>query len=369
MMAGMEATRGGRHRHGDDEEVDGTDPVDLVRALLGGPPAYSRREVSARARVSVHSSRKLWQALGFPTVSSDAPAFTEADLWALESVARMVRGGAVTEPTALAMTRALARSMDRLAIWQAQLMAESLAPAESVDVDGESVGSPAVPDVETARAAALAILGMADDMEPLLIYVWRRHLADALLRMIADSGESPDHDGVLRCIGFADLVAFTNLVRTMPEREVARVVQRFESVASDAVTRHGGRVIKTVGDEVLFVASEPRAGADIAVDLVEAMGADDVLPEVRVGIAYGRVISRLGDVFGVTVNRASRLTGIAIPGTVVIDEALAQALADAPGLALRKRRRRRLRGVGDVVPWVLTRAGADDTTTKEEEDS
>ena len=268
MMGAMDATSSGRHRRPRAGTAEGTDPDDLLRALLGGAPAYTRREVSAKARVSVHSSRKLWQALGFPMVSSDAPTFTEADLQALRSVARMVREGVLDEPTALAMTRALARSMDRLAIWQAQLMAEALAPQPG---GADAAVSWAMPDPQTARDAARVILQMADDVEPLLVYVWRRHLTDALLRMIADSGASPDHDGVVRCVGFADLVSFTNLVRTLSERELARVVQRFEGLASEIVTQHGGRVIKTVGDEAMFVAQDPRDGASIALDLVAAI--------------------------------------------------------------------------------------------------
>ena len=325
MMGAMDATSSGRHRRPRAGTAEGTDPDDLLRALLGGAPAYTRREVSAKARVSVHSSRKLWQALGFPMVSSDAPTFTEADLHAL------------------------------LAIWQAQLMAEALAPQPG---GADAAVSWAMPDPQTARDAARVILQMADDVEPLLVYVWRRHLTDALLRMIADSGASPDHDGVVRCVGFADLVSFTNLVRTLSERELARVVQRFEGLASEIVTQHGGRVIKTVGDEAMFVAQDPRDGASIALDLVAAIAEEKLLPDVRVGLAYGKVIGRLGDVFGVTVNRASRLTGIAAPGTVVSDEALAGELRPKDGFVLRKRRRRRLRGVGDVVPWVVSRPPA-----------
>ncbi len=346
----------GRHRRAADEPVSGTEPDDIARALLGGPMVHNRREVSRQAEVSVRSARKLWHALGFPVVGTDAPAFAEADVHALRGVARMVRAELLDEATALAMTRALARSMDRLSIWQATLVAESLAGAELTRQGQDADGPRAVPAPETAREAATVLLAMADELEPLLLYVWRRHLTDALNRMIADSGDAAEADGVHRFVGFADLVSFTHLVRTLSEREVARVVQRFEMVASDVVTDRGGRVIKTVGDEVLFVAVTVEAASGIAVDLAEAMGADELLPDVRVGLASGPVVSRLGDVFGETVNRASRLTGIAAPGTVVVDEAVAEALRGDPAYVLRRRRRRALRGVGEVVPWVVSRA-------------
>jgi adenylate cyclase len=158
-------------------------------------------------------------------------------------------------------------------------------------------------------------------------------------------------------VGFADLVSFTRLVRRLSERDLARVVQRFEALASDIITAHGGRVIKTVGDEVLFVAIGAAPAAAIALDLVEAMALDDVLPDVRVGMASGRVISRLGDVFGTTVNLASRLTAVAKPRSVLVDGGLAASLASMSGFEMTPLRRRTLRGIGPVTPWALRRAG------------
>jgi adenylate cyclase len=86
------------------------------------------------------------------------------------------------------------------------------------------------------------------------------------------------------------------------------------------------------------------------------MTEDDVLPDVRVGMASGRVISRLGDVFGTTVNRASRLTAVARPRTVLVDDAIAACLVNTPGFEMSALRRRTLRGIGPVTPWALLRA-------------
>ncbi|HEY8882541.1 MAG TPA: adenylate/guanylate cyclase domain-containing protein, partial [Dermatophilaceae bacterium] len=118
----------------------------------------------------------------------------------------------------------------------------------------------------------------------------------------------------------------------------------------------GGRVIKTVGDEVLFVARGAAPAAAIALDLVEAMAEDDLLPDVRVGMASGHVVSRLGDVFGITVNRASRLTAVARPRTVLVDDAMATSLASTSGFEMTPLPRRTLRGIGPVTPWNLRRA-------------
>jgi adenylate cyclase len=274
-------------------------------------------------------------------------------------MAALVRDGVFDEPTALGMTRAFARTTDRLAVWQVQLMAEAISELPqtgTAEVDVGLATTRAMPDPATARAAAAMLVSIADDLEPLLIYAWRRHLAAAISRMVTDAEPILDQPGVQRSVGFADLVSFTRLVRRLSERDLARVVQRFEALASDVVTAHGGRVIKTVGDEVLFVAIGAAPAAAIALDLVQAMADDDVLPDVRVGMASGPVISRLGDVFGTTVNRASRLTAVAKPRTVVVDDALAAMLGSMSGFKMSPLRRRTLRGIGPVRPWLLRRA-------------
>jgi adenylate cyclase len=356
--------RAGRHRSGIPVELAGgfSPAADDVEArLLGQPRSMGSREVSAKASVSILSARKFWHALGFPKVEDEDPVFTEADLFALQSVAALVRDGVFDEATALGMTRAFARTTDRLAVWQVQLMAEAIGelPPPQVETDEVDAGldqTRGMPDPATARAAAAKLADIADDLEPLLIYAWRRHLSAAISRMITDAEPIEDRPGVVRAVGFADLVSFTRLVRRLSERELARMVQRFEALASDVVTAHGGRVIKTVGDEVLFVAIGAAPAAAIALDLVEAMAEDDVLPDVRVGMASGRVISRLGDVFGNTVNRASRLTAVARPRTVLVDDSIAASLASTSGFEMSALRRRNLRGIGPVTPWVLRRA-------------
>jgi adenylate cyclase len=327
------------------------------------------REVSGKAALSIRSARKFWHSLGIPNGDEDDAVFTEADLLALQSVAALVRDGVLDELTALGMTRAVARTTDRLAGWQVQLMAEAVGNlAREPGGDGASGALPATqvdpglpetrpsPDPETARAAAMSLLDMADDLEPLLIYAWRRHLSAAITRMLTDAEPVENQPGVMRSVGFADLVSFTSLVRRLSELELARMVQRFEALASDVVTGHGGRVIKTFGDEVLFVAADAAPAAAVALDLVEAMAQDNVLPDVRVGVASGWVISRLGDVFGTTVNRASRLNAVAEPRTVLVDDAIASSLASTSGFEMSALRRRTLRGIGPVTPWVLRRA-------------
>ena len=348
-------TDAGRHRIVRPEDLAGLSPDDLEARLLGRPATMGRRDVSRGAEVSLLSARKFWHALGFPIVEDEDAMFTEADLMALKAVARLVRDQELDEATALAMTRAFARTADRLAVWQTQLMAEALA-APDTEAALDEADARAVPDLSAARASALKLADMADELEPLLVYAWRRHLTAAISRMLADADPQSSSEGVVRVVGFADLVNFTSLVRRMTERQLAVMVQRFEALATDVVTAHGGRVIKTVGDEVLFVHIEPSPAAAIALDLVDLMGEDELLPDVRVGMAFGPVLSRLGDVFGTTVNRASRLTSVAPGGGVLVDDALATALASLSGFQTTPQRRRTLRGIGQVTPSALRRS-------------
>ncbi len=329
----------------------------ITARLLGHSASLRPQDVSADAGVPLSSARAFWHALGFPLVEDDEAVFTQADARALKQATDLTSESGVEPAIALAMTRAFARTTDRLAVWQTQLMAEALTPPEQEAGLGEK-DARTVTDRAIALAAGERLADLADAMEPLLVYAWRRHLVAAIDRMAADAdpGAESAAGTPVRVIGFADLVNFTALVRRMTERQLAVMVQRFEVLATDVITAHGGRVIKTVGDEVLFVHTEPSAAAAIALDLVEGMTEEELLPDVRVAMAYGPVLSRLGDVFGTTVNRASRMTAVTPPGKVWVDDALTRRLASTSGFAMRTTRRRNLRGIGAVTPSELSRA-------------
>ena len=118
------------------------------------------------------------------------------------------------------------------------------------------------------------------------------------------------------------------------------------------MTNHRGRVIKTIGDEVLFVADDPVDAARIALGLVEAE--DEGFPEVRVGLAYGDVVSRLGDVFGPVVNIASRLTSLARPGRVLLDREMHEVLKPLTDeFRVRRARTATVRGYIRLDTWAL----------------
>ncbi|HYO85590.1 MAG TPA: adenylate/guanylate cyclase domain-containing protein [Dermatophilaceae bacterium] len=323
--------------------------MDVAEMLLGHPRMMPRRQVSAAAGVSLLSARRFWHALGFPRVGDDDSMFTDADLEALTSIVRMVRAGYLDEQTALAMTRAVARSADRLAAWQTSVVREMVTERRAEDGRDESA------DLPIALEASHLLVALADQLEPLLVYAWRRHLAAAITQMVAESDPALDDTATVRTVGFADMVEFTPLVRTLSERQLTHLVQHFYTLATDVVTAHGGRVVKTIGDEAVFVTETAGPAAAIALDLVEEMREKENMPQLRVGMATGPVTSQLGDVFGTTVNRASRLTDVARPSTVLIDDASAEALTAVSGFRMLRLRTRTLRGLGPTRLWVLRR--------------
>ncbi len=313
------------------------DPAALERELLGGERRYTRHEVADLTGVPIERCTELWHALGFADVADDVCAFTDRDVWAVRTVTALGAAGWLADDLQVSMARALGQSLSRLADWQLAAVGSMLNPSLA-------------PDQAMRRAEELVPV-----VEELIGYVWRRHLAAAAGRALAGSGEEFASGTI--AVGFADMVGFTSLTREIGDEELGVLVERFEALASDIVATSGGRVIKTIGDEVLFVADDVPTAAEIGVRLAERVPEQDALPELRVGMAYGTVLSRLGDVYGEPVNLASRLTSIARPGSVLVDRHFAEALGDNPGWQLRRVPPRPVRGYAMLQPFRLRRAG------------
>jgi adenylate cyclase len=159
------------------------------------------------------------------------------------------------------------------------------------------------------------------------------------------------------------MVGFTAISQQFDERELAATVDRFEDIAYDTVAEYGGRVVKMIGDEVMFVTDDPASGAEIAMTLAEVYGDDENLPDVRVGLATGPVLPREGDYFGPAVNRASRIVNIAYAGSAVVSDEVHQALEGDDRFGWKALRPRRLKGIGWTPLWVLTRPGQGSSRT------
>ena len=326
-------------------------PDELVELVLGAPRAFTREDVADAAGTDVEAARALWRGMGFPDVG-EVRAFTSQDVEGLRTVVDLVSEGVLDEAAAVDVARALGQTGSRLAEWQVGTFARRLVERGTVDVtDGVR------PDELDALYDEVEALLPA--LERLVVLSWRRHLAAAVVRALAEAEATADPDDEttgLLTVGFADLVGFTRLTRRLTAGELAGLVERFEAVSADVVAMTGARLVKTLGDEVLFVAESPGQAVETALRLHAAHADDDEVPELRIGLATGEVVSRMGDVFGTTVNRAARLTALAHPNAVLVDGPLATALASQSGFRITSMRRRTLRGVGSVTPHVLARS-------------
>jgi adenylate cyclase len=324
------------------ESAGPTSPADVERELLGGERKHNREQVAELAGVDVARAQELWRALGFADVDDDTRAFTDRDVWALHTVDDLGQQGWLTDPMQVSMARALGQSLARLADWQLA-----------------AIGSMIDPD--TAEEMALARAEhLVPVVEELIGYVWRRHLAAAAARALAvGRDEFATHP---MAVGFADLVGFTSLTRELDEIELGSLVEDFESMASDIVASVGARLVKTIGDEVLFTAEDAATAAEAGLQLSEKLPQLAKIPDLRVGLACGTVLSRLGDVYGEPVNLASRLTSIARPGSVLVDREFAAALEGDDRWKLRRVPPRPVRGYALLHPMRLRRAEPADAT-------
>lgn len=313
----------------------------LAEALLG-KAEFTAPEVARAADFDLDAARRLWQALGFPPVADDERLFTRSDVEVLRTARELIESQN-TDATLVQLTRVTGQSLARVADAQIAAAAERLERLRTTEAPAD------------AALASLAerIEALVPNLERLLDYVWRRHLLSALLRRSALPGA--DH---VQTVGFVDLVGFTALSQALDARELAAMVDRFEAIAYEHIPRRGGRVVKTIGDAVMFAADEGAVAAEIALELVEAHARDAAVPDARAGLASGPTLAWEGDLFGPTVNLASRLVNLARPRTVLVAEELGALLRDDPRFTLHHLRAIPLQGIGRVRSWVLRRGGA-----------
>ncbi len=317
---------------------------DLEREILGEQPHLTSADIVAADDALIQRARVLWRALGFPDAGETA-AFTSSDREAMTLLLSLVESGALDFEVAVKLTRAVGRTMARLADWQVATLSDYV---QQLEDDGLGTGSRLSTGLDVIR-------NVEPPFEELMTYAWRRHLAASVGRVEALGANDSDLHTVTVTVGFADLVSFTQLSTDVGQERLAEMVEGFESLCADLVTGHGGRVIKTLGDSVLFIADGPAPGVDIACAIVEVIGDDDRLPDVHVGLATGPVVMRLGDVFGTPVNLASRLTAVARRNRVIADRATAQAVGMLDGYVARPLSERPIRGFGLVQPFAVRR--------------
>lgn len=317
---------------------------ELIALVLGAPPEFTGAEVAAETGVPLEQASRLWRAMGFPDVG-DARAFTKADVESVRSLMKVVNANKLTFDDAVEIVRGVGQTTARLSEWQTDILGRTL-------VERGIVTNPSMISATEVGSLMRETRTMLPVLQRLIIHVWRRQLATSVARSAGGSSDVETTTGNLT-VGFADMVGFTRISRELPDNELAALVEQFESASADIVAATGARLVKTLGDEIMFVANEAEAVANAAVRL-HAVGADDRdRPKLRIGIATGSVITRMGDVFGTTVNRASRLTVMARPQSTFIDAETVAALSDDTTFAVRGVRPRRVRGFGLMRSWSL----------------
>lgn len=333
FLAGVGRLWGGavvRHLAGDaslDEAVE--------EIVLGAPRRYTRAGLAEAAELDPDEGRRLWRSLGFAEVGDDEVLFTDHDVAAVRLMAGLTEAGVLEPEVREAVARAVAQSMSRLAEWQVGMLRRLL---EGHDGD--------LTPQESLQVAAAVIPAL----EQLQSYVWRRHLAATVHRMTAGATGGDTSPLV---VGFADMVGFTRTTRRRSVDELSEMIERFGSTTTEVIADGHGRIVKTVGDEVLFVADDAPAAAAIALALQERVRTEDALPELRIGLAAGEVLTRYGDVYGEVVNIASRLTTHARPDTVLVDDVVAGALDGDDRFRVRPLRPMSVRGYRSLHPWLL----------------
>lgn len=326
-----------------DDRSDGALVADaLAEVLLGQRLTLTRKDLTKRTGTATETTAARWRTLGYPEVADDDVAFTKADAESLKAVEKLMQLGLVDPDNEESFIRTIGRTFSRLAEWQVRALLQSVLANETAHLTAKDIRS--LNEMLTLGAKVQE-------------HVWRRHLFGAAARLLPQYTAPTDSE--LACAGFVDIVGFTSRSRSMTGTELAAFVDRFESVASDLIAEHGGRVVKTIGDEVLFVADDPVEAAWLGAELAEQQAHDGSFPKVRVGMAFGEVHNRLGDVLGPVVNMASRLTSAALPGRVMIDPAMADHVKGTSGLRVRRMRRVHVKGFDPVEPWSLRLAQKD----------
>ena len=323
--------------------------------VLPEPPKYSVDDLAEQG-YDVEQQKLFWRALGFADVADDDVAFGDTDVEMLELVRNLLEAEQVDLDVALQMTRVMGSSIARIAASQVDTIEagvdQQLEELQAELDDDESE----VDRVEALTEPFIVQAGQLMSVMPQIMdYTWRRHLRAAARRKMV-RGALTDGESIT-AVGFADIVGFTTISQQLDEKSLAAVVDRFETIAYDTVAAMGGRVIKTIGDEVMFAVEGASEGVDVAMALAETYGEDDALGDVRVGLAAGPVLEKDGDLYGPVVNLASRMVELAYPGTVVVSPEVAAAVEDDEEYELRGLRKQTIRGMGRVKLYTVRAVG------------
>jgi adenylate cyclase len=271
-----------------DSVLDGT--------ILPDPLRYTADEVAELSGLPVQSIERLWRAVGLPWPDPNVPSFADADVAIVAGF--VLASEAFGDGAALHFVRAMGVAMARVGSAAVSLFLVNMAEELRDHSEAEQRSG-----YELAGAAF-------ETLPPVVERLLRLHAYRALQRWRQQRAADERYDIQALAVGFVDLVGFTEQTRDLAPASLADLIVRFEADAFDAVMASGGEVVK------LIVADSADSASLVAVALCDAYAGGDVTP--RGGVAFGSVLVRGGDFYGPVVNVASRLTGMAVPGEVLV---------------------------------------------------
>jgi adenylate cyclase len=307
----------------------------LERLLQPDPPDLDLDALAARAGITGPQMHQLWRAMGFPDPLPGESVAGAADLDILQWAGDRLHDPVQFDRT-LQLLRITASSLARMAETAADDIADRLADGRQAGMSSREMAGALVDEVD------LPAIGRV------VFHLYRLQLLAAARRRLSGGVVEGVQD---LAVGFIDLVDFTAVSQELEPDELATMVSEFETRAYATVAEAGARVVKTIGDEVMFSTPSPLVAVSIALRLAGDERRGPLTPDVRAGVALGPVVARWGDAFGPVVNLASRLVNVANPGTVLVSDEVHDALESEEGLRWRELRPRRLKGIGRARLW------------------
>jgi len=284
-----------------------------------GRPTYTIATAAEQLGLSPEEVSHAWGLLGLTVAGPDVPVLSQADVDALATWVALK--SMVGEDGAQGLLRVLGATMARLAEAESATIRAGMPDIQMTHTHDE---------LATAQAYR-AIAEFVPRIGGLIDVVHRHHLTGARTHfegLLRDSSAS-----VVCGIGFADLSGFTVLTHALGPAELSNLLNEFAGTVADVVHADGGRVVKFIGDEVMWVSASPVNLADAAVHLVHHPRACEEGLQVRAGLAYGSVLAINGDYFGDPVNLAARLVAAAAPGQILAAAELREKLSDWQAVA------------------------------------
>ncbi|OKL50380.1 hypothetical protein BM477_02280 [Boudabousia marimammalium] len=324
--------------------------------MIGGNPQYTQSQLAELAGVSEQDAKDFWRAMGFRNLDADAVTFTDLDVQILRASDTLVSSGELDGSALISLLRAESQTANRLALWQLETLVEANIRAHAID------------DTSARLVALDQIQRIYLLLEEQTLYAWRRHMCELLERTANQYALryrheiAPDEYPLRRALGFADMVSYTSTTRHLGAAGLSRLIQKFEYISRDVITSRGARIVKTIGDAVLYIADDAETATDVVCALVERFAEETEVLPVRASLVDGFVVSRSGDVFGPPVNLASRLVDQAGHGEIFTDAGTAELIKTAAWgkkYEVSPRGTVELQGLGEVPTFALKRNSAE----------